>query len=169
MQGNDEHLLFSQYFPPRNGQSWYWYLRNTLGDIPRVWRAKRERKLYGWAFCDVWNIDHWFMHVLPEMLRHLAETGAGYPNEFSQGILGPSSEKSWSPNQKHPTAKGYEAWQQTLRRMADDIEAYRLYDKHPELWFTENGKPDLPKADQAYSRTMAGLEAFKEWFFGLWD
>lgn len=38
-----------------------------------------KRAVYGWCPWDVWDWDNWFMGVVPDQLRYLADNGHAYP------------------------------------------------------------------------------------------
>lgn len=40
-----------------------------------------RRAIYGWTWEDCWNFDSWFCIVVPQLLKHLADYGCGYPGE----------------------------------------------------------------------------------------
>lgn len=40
-----------------------------------------RRAIYGWTWEDCWNFDSWFCTVIPQLLKHLADYGCGYPGE----------------------------------------------------------------------------------------
>lgn len=39
-----------------------------------------HRARYGWAACDVWNMDSYLLEILPSMLEYLAENHTGFPS-----------------------------------------------------------------------------------------
>lgn len=47
-----------------------------------------QREKRGYADQDVWNIDCWFLDIMPKMLKQLKETSHGYPATLT--------EKEWS-------------------------------------------------------------------------
>ena len=50
-------------------------IRNIIYEIKKfIQRGKR-----GWAYSDVWNMDVWFMEIIPQMLQHLKNNHAGHP------------------------------------------------------------------------------------------
>ena len=62
--------------------SWRWGLRHPLKFLKYTARWLRYnciRGRKGWAPCDTWNLDSWFLEVFPEMLDYLAENTHGYP------------------------------------------------------------------------------------------
>lgn len=66
-------------------------------------RAAWMRCTRGWCYYDVWDWDCWFMDVVPQMLRHLAKHGCGYPG----------TEPFETP----------EKWHEWLLKIADQIES----------------------------------------------
>jgi hypothetical protein len=157
-------LIFSEFFNHK-GQSFPWYLWQTLKDFPRVLKARHQRATRGWADCDVWSMDSWFMNVVPDMLRRLRDTPHGYPSEFEH--LGKEA--------------GPKEWERILTNMADDLEAYNRFD---DRWFGEDGTYtlDLPPAQQTLQSKQCSVEEmealrivkrglfdFWEWFYALWD
>lgn len=76
----------------------------------RKWASQRARR--GYADTDVWDMDDWFLRVLPPMLRDLANDDA-YPG--------------------NPPFETEDKWTAWLNRMADDFESLQ------ENWgFTRN-------------------------------
>lgn len=152
----------AEFFPVRNGQVWKYYIKDRIREIPKVVRAMYQRATRGWADCDVWNIDSWFLTVVPDMLRKLSKDRCGYPIalEHLGDDLGPK------------------VWRQILDQMADDFEAL---ERQEELWFRDGGLYDtsnrgLEQSRQCYLDEMEatrivsrGLFEFYVWFFSLWD
>lgn len=42
-------------------------------------KAAYRRAIYGWTWTDCWELYDWILHVFPEMFRHMANNGCGYP------------------------------------------------------------------------------------------
>ena len=63
-----------------------WYDKKAAGLICRACRDIKyawQRIMRGYADCDIWSIDSWFLSVIPDMLLQLKDTRHGSP-----GILG---------------------------------------------------------------------------------
>ena len=61
-----------------------WYLRHPWKWFREFWfnlRDSYQRIKFGWSFSDVWNMDDWFLDIIPPMLRQLAEEDS-YPAKF---------------------------------------------------------------------------------------
>ena len=114
----------------------------------------RQRVKYGWCDRDTWNMDMWFLAVIPPMLEHLKNNEHGYPAEMTE-----------------------EEWHATLDRMIflfheaakDEIdvkELNELYEKgDKQAWFEECKKFWKYREeckDEAF-------DLFKKWFRDLWD
>ena len=67
-------------------------MKNLKDLVPYTWRhpikhwrwmhkAKKQRLERGFCDADVWNMDRWFLVVVPPMLRELAEEGA-FPDQY---------------------------------------------------------------------------------------
>ena len=64
------------------GYSRRYYLRHPLRFLRECGQNIRNawmRATCGWCYMDTWNVDAWFLEVMPQMLRHLAKYGSGYP------------------------------------------------------------------------------------------
>lgn len=77
--------------------------------------TQQQRKKYmhqrirrGFADCDIWNMDHFLLKLLPAMLRNLADGCTGYPDQ----LLLDGKEMPQS----------FESYTDWLRDMADALE-----------------------------------------------
>lgn len=108
-----------------------------------------KRALNGWAPEDTWAIDTWTSEILPSMLRYLADSTHSYPLD----------------------CKSLLQWQNELREMAKNIEAYHTWDNSNQAF--ELGETDIEQyqAQDEYAarRTKEGLRQFSERIFDLWD
>lgn len=129
--------------------------------------SQRVRK--GWSHRDVWSIDWHLMEILPEMLRHLAETTQGYPAGFGQSqstnasIMGEESDEHWEAQ--------YKAWQYALRLAASDIEAFYKFE-NSDVKFPKGKKAQneyFEDSKKAQERTVRGMHWVANNFFSLWD
>lgn len=102
-----------------------------------------QRATRGYADCDVWDIDLWFLSIIPSMLRDLESYGNSYP-----------------------TGKTPTEWRATLREMARCFEEAGKdpdFDKVKTIrgWreYNEAREKDLDEA----------FKMFRENFWDLWD
>lgn len=54
---------------------WRWF-EQLFDNIRAAWM----RMTKGYCYGDIWNFNTWFSEVAPEMLKHMAEFGHGYPD-----------------------------------------------------------------------------------------
>lgn len=60
-----------------NSKDFFYNIRQ-LKYLPRAIKYRWQRAWRGWADCDTWAIDDWFMEVMPQMIKHLNQTQQGY-------------------------------------------------------------------------------------------
>lgn len=90
---------------------------NPLKNLKRMCRDVKcayQRIRYGYCFRDVWNIDIWFLNVVPNMLENLKEDTCGYPpgpDSFSQAVGGVDDESNGQYE------SGMKKWKDTLSQM----------------------------------------------------
>lgn len=46
-------------------------------------KYNRQRIKYGWSEPDTWNMDVWFLNVVPPMLKHLRDNQHGHPGTMT--------------------------------------------------------------------------------------
>lgn len=78
---------------PAMPKSWY-KKKNIFKKIKLFFQGikfKRQRIKYGWCEADTWNMDCWFISVVPPMLQYLRDNTHGYPGTMTaeewNGIL----------------------------------------------------------------------------------
>lgn len=59
-------------------------LLNWCRDIKCAWQRANK----GYCYRDLWNIDLWFMNIMPQMLQEYKKNKHGYPSQFE-------SEEEW--------------------------------------------------------------------------
>lgn len=60
----------------------YWYIRYGWKDIPYQFRMWRQRRVYGWAECDAWNMSLALDKTIVAMLDYNEGSYYGYPAGF---------------------------------------------------------------------------------------
>jgi hypothetical protein len=117
-----------------------------LYKIPGFFRSLKwayQRATRGYADCDVWNIDMWFLSVMPDMLKQLESCGNSYPYDMT------------------PTG-----WRATLREMA---RCFEEAGKEPDFGVGATLK-EWEQFDKAREKNLdEGFEMFRENFWDLWD
>lgn len=62
-------------------------LRRTLGGFFRKLKYGFQRARRGYCDKDLWEIDTWFLTLLPRMLRQLAQDANGYPFQIKKDYI----------------------------------------------------------------------------------
>ena len=57
-------------------------IKVKLIDAKRNLKSKIQRFIRGYADEDVWQMDYWFINIIPKMLRQLRDKGMGYPSKL---------------------------------------------------------------------------------------
>ena len=52
-------------------------IKVKLIDAKRKLKSKIQRFIRGYADEDVWQMDYWFINIIPKMLRQLRDKGMG--------------------------------------------------------------------------------------------
>lgn len=158
---------------------WLWF-KCTWRNIRDAWR----RSVYGWTYGDVWDWDHWFARVVPDMLRYMADHGSAYPGH--PPFETPEKWHDWLHEMAHLIETADEAWQD------EHNEYYKEYMEHiMDNWepivTDENGvchhqttkePPEIHKQYMKRSQELAkegednvrrALTLIGEHFHNLWD
>ena len=61
----------------------YYRIIGIIEDAWDTFRIRCQRFKRGYAYRDVWDMDHWFMRTVRLMLIHLRDYGDGCPMEFN--------------------------------------------------------------------------------------
>ncbi len=132
----------------------------------RVFKYAYQRVVRGYADCDIYNLDFYYLSLFEESLKSLAKESHGYPSEFDT----------------------YQNWINYLNEMAQKFyqanESNNFY-KTPQsdkwyAWIEEHPAEDNPYINDmieeenmnylARQKDMQdGLDMMKKVFFDLWD
>lgn len=156
---------YSVWYMPYNKKylithPWQWF-RCAWKNIQDAWR----RSVYGWTYRDVWDWDTWFTHVVPDMLRHMANKGSAYPGH--EPFETPEKWHDWLQHMAFLIETSNEAWQD------EHNEFYRDYMDH--IW--ENDKERFDKYitramelhEQGNKNVAQALKEMGEHFHCIWD
>ena len=111
-------------------------IRRPISSIRQFFRDLKcclDRIRKGYCVKDLWEIDTWFLRIMPEMLEEFDRRKNSYPNAFweqcvqkHESELPVSKEKflisgarDFPDLYKKISAEAYEAWGNTLQEMAD--------------------------------------------------
>ena len=76
---------------------WAWREHNILGVIRQLWEDMRctyQRAKYGYCYRDLWNIDAWFLDIMPRMLEEHRDTRHGSP--LTEGTTEETCHEKWT-------------------------------------------------------------------------
>ena len=156
---------YSVWYMPYNKRylithPWQW-VRCAYRNIRDAWR----RSVYGWTYGDVWDWDNWFTHVVPDMLRHMADKGSAYPG--IEPFDTPEKWHDWLQHMAYLIETANEEWQD------EHNEFYRDYMDH--IW--ENDKERFNKyferakelCESGQKNVTQAMKEMGEHFHCLWD
>ena len=69
------YKLFKGKFP---------YCLRDIKYITKALKYRVQRALRGWADCDAWNIDTWFLEVMPQILQNLKDNLHTHPGTMTE-------------------------------------------------------------------------------------
>jgi len=126
-----------------------------LDEFKFKWGTKISRFRKGYAPCDVWNMNSWFINHAVPILKDLRKTTNGYPAGLSE-----------------------QAWDDVLTEMIEGFEIAKAVNGHDAIFKDDYNKanPSLQKVyrDQGIKLVSKkeydrAFELFHEYFFNLWD
>ena len=143
-----------------------------------AWRCCRDawrRSVYGWTYGDAWDWYDWFLHVVPDMLRHIAINGSAYPG--AEPFDTPEKWRDWLLEMADLLESGDEEWQNGHNMY------YEEYKKNPgsllkvgktpytredfvRKWYMARAAKLSEEGDKNVERAMT--EIGKN-FFNVWD
>ena len=136
---------------PKKYSAWSWPY-STRYYLTHPWRWFRHlyinirdsfhRVRYGWCYSDVWDWDNWFMNIVPEMFRYLAEHGSAYPGR--EPFETPEKWHEWLLHMADTIETGKEDWQD------DHNEYYKEYIDH----IMDKWKPAIKGEDGLYHQPV---------------
>lgn len=164
-----------------------YYILHPFQWIGHYWREIKfawQRMMKGYSDRDTWDIDHWFLETMPNILEDFNKNRHGYPSDVSD-----------------------EQWEKILNDMIKyfknaDEETTDFINKYSEQWdkmittkwikwektedglykfFNEPGTPEeddiskkhseeeMKKFEYMKENLHKGLELFEKYFYALWD
>ena len=151
-----------------------------------LWRNIKDvcmRARYGFCWSDVWNWDSWFLHVAPNMLRHMADYGSAYPGH--KPFETPEKWHDWLHEMADLLETGNEEWQDAhneyreefIKHLKDDW-GPTMFDEDGNIRHTPKEPSELSKKYRARSEELAKqgednvrrvMSLLGEHFYDLWD
>ena len=156
---------YSVWYMPYNKRylithPWQW-VRCAYRNIHDAWR----RSVYGWTYGDVWDWDGWFMHVVPDMLRHMANYGSAYPGV--EPFETPEKWHDWLQHMALLIETASEDWQD------EHNEFYRDYMDH--IWDNDKERSNkyfkraVELRESGEKNIAQAMKEMGEHFHCLWD
>lgn len=160
---------------------WKW-IKEAVYNIRAAW----QRATRGWDDMDAGDMDNWFLHTIPPMLRYLAENGHSYPGiEPFSGEEGAQRWKDWLLETAGLLDTGTEDWQDKHNEYYEEYMAHLMdssklpvkdengYHFHTPRELTELDKKYLARSkelmEQGEENVQMGLKGMSEWLYSLWD
>jgi len=151
--------LFSnklKYLIPRKLSDWKY-------EIKWAW----QRVFRGYDDRITWEIDHWLVDYLPEIIRKMKNNLHGYPsNPFEKKTKLPRNEKEWK-DILEKIAVGFES----ASKIINDAYIIKTKEKEKDGAFKGTNKYKFDK--KLYNKFLkefdSGIKLFHEFFFNLWD
>ena len=157
---------------------WKWF-----GSLWQNIKDVRMRARYGFTWSDVWNWDHWFLHTVPNMLRHMADHGSAYPGH--EPFTTPEKWHDWLHEIADLLETGNEDWQEKHNEYYEEYMKH-IMDNWKPMVVDENGfyhqtpreRTELENKYFARAKELAergdanvrrAVTAIAEHFFDIWD
>lgn len=168
-------------------------ITERIKDFFQERRYRRQRAKRGWSVKDTWNIDYWFLNILPQMLEYLKEHHIGFPVDIQREYVNSHREELNMTYEEYcvwPSDKnsdGYKLrertdeacnrlWNEILDRMIfllkeaneETCSVKNLYEEESR----ENHSEFIGKygADEYRDRCKTeAINLFNKWFWNLWD
>ena len=178
---NRLNVFKNPYYRWRYPSCWWKNIRMFF----RSFKYAYQRITRGWADCDTWDLDNYYLDLFNGTLNHLAEHHMGYPgnDEFD-------TDEKWTAYLKEMAQQFYRA--NESNEFYDTPEADKWWEwvqQHPPTWEKENvNGVELHRyirEDGPYDKTMMeedhmltylrhkdmenGLDMLKHVFNQLWD
>lgn len=133
-------------------------------DIQCCWQRCRK----GYCYRDIWDIDLWFLEIMPDMLKDFRKMSQGIPNriyeKYSKEENGEEkAEREWKAIIKRMEHLFREANEETCRKKNPYMNAKGRIKKAK--YYEEEQK----LAAYRYRCKDEAIQLFSEWFYDLWN
>lgn len=118
-----------------------------------------QRIIKGYCDKDLWNIDYWFMGIMPNMLRQFKETRHGSPSSLGEDYVNEDGIRC--------NDSCHEEWDKILDEMIFLFSEMNEYAYKKKIIY-ENGHE---KEQENYGEMCKdkAFALFAKWFYSLWD
>lgn len=132
------------------------------------------KKYDGFKYEDTYEINSWFLKIMPKMLTVLKENNKGYPQRFHYEYYEMIKDELEGVDEFIFTNTSCESLDENIRRKHKEMQEYswnkwnNILDKM--IYFFNEAKTDARELRTNYHRKCAqdGLALFKEYFEDLW-
>ena len=155
-----------------------YYLTHPLkffSDIGRMLKRARQRAVYGWCDMDTWEMDVWFLEVVPRMLRKLATDGRSYPGygKWDSPEKWNSYLFSLADKFSSMTEEATEARNRYSQKYYDSIMSFEVGKTNEDNSFKELSKKYFEEwtrlSEENKKTKKEAFEMLSECFNSLWD
>lgn len=168
------YMPYSKKYLLTHPWKWFYY---TWRNICDAW----HRSVYGWAYGDVWDWDNWFLHIVPDMLRYMADRGSAYPGHAPFDT--PEKWHEWLHEMADLLETGLEEWQDKHNEFYEEYKNQNRWiptfkDKDGKLFRAPRLHTDIDKkyisraaqlAKQGEDNVRRAFEGLSQFFYDLWD
>ena len=138
-----------------------------------------QRIRYGFCERDVWDINQWFLYVIPAMLEDLREGHLDFPERLLSQENGTDAQIFFPEEKELESAS--EKWEEILGQMAflfREANEYTCSRKNPyeNYFYLPSESPEHQQYRNEREKIWIyrneclnkGLQMFQEWFWDLW-
>lgn len=158
---NNKDLRLSKwYIKPYSFWSFFRFLpKNIKYFFTRYLKYRRQRIQRGFADCDTWNLDEYFIKLMADGLREYVKQTNGYPSQ---------------------SFNTFEDWCAHLTSIADDLDWIRVESTDNEYWNDKFLRGNYPEEETKWfnrikeieeekrSHIQNGLKNFSEVYEDIW-
>lgn len=142
-------------FPLSSGLSF----RHPVLKIKNLWRdlkVIRHRAKWSWSYYDCWDLDNWFLKVIPQMLDALVDNACGYKLEI------------WK-NGENVSIENPKEYYTFVRELADEFRMANesFYDEIFDYDFI--AMPYKEREKHMLYHLNRAMDNFAHNFYGFWD
>lgn len=145
------------------------------------WKVQRFKR--GYSDSDVWNLDNWFLNVMPKMLKQLKDNMHGCPYDFYNAETETSDFEKWEKILSRMIFLLREMNDETMsfkNPYAEEMSKY-LEEKYSSNKQIEEDSPEMAELTKNYMREEERrqidiklrkkefFELFSKYFYDLWD
>ena len=141
-------------------------IQNLFGAIPEFFReihCSWQRCKKGYCYRDLWNLDVWFLRIMPKMLEEFLHISHGFPGKLLDKYAGMENSEELADAE----------WREIIQKMIflfHEANEETCQRKNP---YQETDKKYLEEEERLEEYRMKckdeAFKLFSEWFYSLWD